>query len=945
MKTPVKFIIIAVFFTTTNLPQTSNIQYLHRYEKESNNRSLEEKKACDSKDDSIAYKLKNNDREAAVYKYNGQNVGEKQLEMIKATLIEDFLVNDDKIDGEEEQYSPAISMDESGAFVITWKDERNGNWDIYYQRYDSSGLAIGINTKVNDDIGNSYQESPAISMDESGNFVIVWEDKRNGNSDIYYQKYNGDGVAEGINIKANDDTETIEQLHPTIEMDGSGNFVITWTDNRNGNWDIYYQRFNISGVVGINTKVNDDYGSEYGNSSTISMDGSGNFVIVWEDTRNGNYDIYYQQYINTGMAQGVNTKVNDDFGSEYQGQPTISMDGSGNFVIAWIDQRNNGNIYFQRYNNSGIAQGINVRANDDAGSIFHSAPKITVDEIGNFVITWADFRNSNDDIYYQRYNIGGIVVGVNKKANDDVGSESQYSPTISIDGIGNFVIAWADHRNLSGDIYFQQFTNTGVTQGVNTKANDDYKATNQLSPAIAMDADGNFVIVWEDTRNGNYDIYFQRYNNDGVTQGINIKANDDALNAIQESAAISMDGNGNFVIVWRDKRNGNYDIYFQMYNSNGVGVGINTKANDDALNAIQESAAISMDGNGNFVIVWRDNRNYNYDIYYQRYDSSGVAIGTNIKANDDAGNESQHNPTISIDASGNFVIAWMDARNENAWDIYYQRYNISGVKLGVNTKVNDDTVNSSQIFLNISMNGSGDLVLTWVDNRNGDFDIYFQQYSFTGIAQGVNTKVNDDAGSSDQMLPKVSVSGNGNFVIVWVDYRYNSNNPYLIGQRYFSSGVAICSNYIIVADGPNHIEKRPVVAVDNNKMVFSWEDNRNVGAMMDIYAKIVDWDWNGIVFVSDSEDNYLYPDFSLSQNYPNPFNSNTHISWQSPVSNHQSLKIYDLLGREVAKLVDEYRDAGSYEIDFNASNLASGIYFYKLSIGSFTEVKKMSILK
>jgi len=83
----------------------------------------------------------------------------------------------------------------------------------------------------------------------------------------------------------------------------------------------------------------------------------------------------------------------------------------------------------------------------------------------------------------------------------------------------------------------------------------------------------------------------------------------------------------------------------------------------------------------------------------------------------------------------------------------------------------------------------------------------------------------------------------------------------------------------------------------------------------------------------------------LNQNYPNPFNPSTKISWQSPVSSHQTLKIYDVLGNEVATLVNEYRNAGNYEVDFNASKLASGIYFYRLQAGSYIQTKKMILLK
>ncbi len=103
----------------------------------------------------------------------------------------------------------------------------------------------------------------------------------------------------------------------------------------------------------------------------------------------------------------------------------------------------------------------------------------------------------------------------------------------------------------------------------------------------------------------------------------------------------------------------------------------------------------------------------------------------------------------------------------------------------------------------------------------------------------------------------------------------------------------------------------------------------------------------------EDENTLLSPiSFNLYQNYPNPFNPTTKISWQSTVGSHQTLKVYDVLGKELATLTDEFKSAGSYEVNFNASGLSSGIYFYRLTIHSdklqaksFIETKKMILLK
>jgi len=85
--------------------------------------------------------------------------------------------------------------------------------------------------------------------------------------------------------------------------------------------------------------------------------------------------------------------------------------------------------------------------------------------------------------------------------------------------------------------------------------------------------------------------------------------------------------------------------------------------------------------------------------------------------------------------------------------------------------------------------------------------------------------------------------------------------------------------------------------------------------------------------------------FTLEQNYPNPFNPGTTISWQSPVSSRQVLKVFDVLGNEIVMLVNEEMEAGYHSIDFDGSNLPSGVYFYKLSAGSYIEAKKMVLLR
>ena len=109
------------------------------------------------------------------------------------------------------------------------------------------------------------------------------------------------------------------------------------------------------------------------------------------------------------------------------------------------------------------------------------------------------------------------------------------------------------------------------------------------------------------------------------------------------------------------------------------------------------------------------------------------------------------------------------------------------------------------------------------------------------------------------------------------------------------------------------------------------------------YAIVDDFYFDQLIGINNEKSGYF--GFLLEQNYPNPFNSSTNISWQSPVSDWQSLKVYNILGVEVATLVNEVKPSGSHSIRFHAKALPGGVYFYKIQIKDYTAVRKMILLK
>lgn len=148
----------------------------------------------------------------------------------------------------------------------------------------------------------------------------------------------------------------------------------------------------------------------------------------------------------------------------------------------------------------------------------------------------------------------------------------------------------------------------------------------------------------------------------------------------------------------------------------------------------------------------------------------------------------------------------------------------------------------------------------------------------------------------------------------------------------------------------------PNIAPDSSVSISTWITISVIDSLFPGYfnfkAEIIS---DGYVYWVDSmklnvitgvEEELVMPSaFKLEQNYPCPFNSSTKISWQTPVISWQTIKIFDVLGNEVATLVNEYKPAGNYEIEFNVSKLSSGVYFYRLQVGSFIETKKMILMK
>ncbi|MBV6421660.1 MAG: hypothetical protein DAHOPDDO_02941 [Ignavibacteriaceae bacterium] len=209
-----------------------------------------------------------------------------------------------------------------------------------------------------------------------------------------------------------------------------------------------------------------------------------------------------------------------------------------------------------------------------------------------------------------------------------------------------------------------------------------------------------------------------------------------------------------------------------------------------------------------------------------------------------------------------------------------------------------------------------------------------------------------------------------NYLIDIGVYTYNHslvNQFYIAPNQNGSWGFALNENGAII--NPTTYATLPIVEINNEWFELKIKstaassgtilpESKMIELCNDLIPKAVEYGAGLILHLYEKvttvkSEITLTQNFILSQNYPNPFNPSTKISWQSPVGSWQTIKVYDVLGNEVATLVDEYRFAGTYEVEFNASTLPSGVYFYQLrtrgpeinSGQGIVETKKMILLK
>ena len=368
--------------------------------------------------------------------------------------------------------------------------------------------------------------------------------------------------------------------------------------------------------------------------------------------------------------------------------------------------------------------------------------------------------------------------------------ETQYTPVVALNESGDFVVVWTSfYHDLNADVvgvYARVYDEGGnpVTSEFHVNA---YTAGDQANSEVAMDADGNFVIVFNSRyQDGDSDgVILKRYDSLGNQIGGETVVND-ATNGNQTAPDIGMDDDGNFVVTWMDESAGNYDLKAQLFDAEGIEVGSEFLVNTYTTSA-QLSPRVAMTGDGDFVITWQsqDQEGDNSGgVFAQRFDTEGNKLDSEFHVNIESSN-GQENPDVAIDDQGDFVIAWMDYGLDGDYGgIYARRYDSRGNDLSSQFQVNEYTTGRQELP-RMAMDADGDFVITWTSKYEdgNNTGVVARQYGRDGQPLGSEFVVNSYTTNSQRNFG-IAMDSDGEFIVTFYSRNQYDQDDGVFAKRY-----------------------------------------------------------------------------------------------------------------------------------------------------------------
>ena len=846
---------------------------------------------------------------------------ETESDTIYTSFIkEDFIVNNFEGEYGADQINAAAAIDGEGNYAVAWLDYRNENSDIYVQFFNSNDEKTGPNIKVNQQTTSLYAP-PSIAANKKGDFIIAWKQDYNK---IEIKGFNLDG-GNICNIFGTNITAFSE---PSVSVNDNGSFLICWCGD-NITAEFFDKRGNRT-LKGMYINESGTFYLGFAPGNNAAKDNKGNVYIVWSNYEDNKSKIFLQVIDSSGKKVNNNVLVSNVNDSTFKYAPRIASTNEGKFLIAWsYSADNNGTSpigeKIRIYNSDGYFATNEIPINN-------TPDKIVSGGDSTFFIshTGAGSRGIQQ-LFIQKINSNGEVTEDNEiKFN----TNKNFSITgTNLTNIVNdhFIVVPEFKERDDANIYVQKFNTTPEAIGTFTKVHDDSGSAYQQKPLVKFNNKGESIVLWEDKRNGRFDLYAQLYDKDFNPLGNNIMINEndaELFTTVDKKAECLSDGT--FVIAYSSYENYNYNnkVFMRLINGNYTGENVPVKGEEIYENL---NLAININSRDEILVCFYSNIN----AYLRKYDKNLGPISSQIKfiqyqyIHTNLINFSDF--AVSIDTAFNILTAGR-LSNSSINQIAGRFFNETGKETASFVIADNSNLNYGNIKC-INDNGSYAVIYNsynkvFINRRyyldreyflNNEFDIpnYASDYNLN-LIEFRNKKLLFTFNSLADVTAVFLNDNNREIKLCKVHtYSYSSQTDLFI--PYFGGNSA---DYY------------------NDKFFFTYESN-NHGTGYDIQANV-----QRIDSINFNEEPFLILPFEdeLLHNYPNPFNSRTSIQYKLAAYHKVKLTVYDILGREVKVLVDRYQERGTYEVDFNASGLASGIYFYCLEAFD-TIVNKMILLK
>jgi hypothetical protein len=364
-------------------------------------------------------------------------------------------------------------------------------------------------------------------------------------------------------------------------------------------------------------------------------------------------------------------------------------------------------------------------------------------------------------------------------------TDRQNRSSVASDAAGNFVVVWQSRSQDGSDygIFARRYDASGAPLGGSEFRVNSMTAYAQTGPRVASSAAGQLVVAWDSPDGSANGVFARRFSSAGAPLGLDFPVNGFTTN-VQRMPAVASDANGNFVVVWQSLGQdaaSSEGVFGRLFDAAGVPRGPEFQVNSFTTGR-QARASVAMDATGGFVVVWTsyDQDGSSAGILGQRFDALGARAGAEFQVNSYTP-YAQFRPSVASDAAGNFVVTWASYLPANTTGILGQRFNAAGLRQGAEFHV-DPGIGYANGYNQVSSDPSGNFVVAWDANPTGlNRDVYARRYDSAGVPEGPEFLVNAYA-TGYQVAGSVAVDA-ARFVVTWTDYGRDGYLSGVFAQR------------------------------------------------------------------------------------------------------------------------------------------------------------------